>query len=141
MDQQLYKTTLQAVDELKQARLEQAQVERELNETEYTMQLAHAKVERALIAKMGGDEKRLGLNVDTRERTCLLALNADETYRQKREAVEALKARFAKIKIESTAQYYKLQVLLAVLRTQDIKIEVPLDEGKDLAPAFSGAEL
>jgi DnaJ-domain-containing protein 1 len=139
MNQQLYESALQAVEDLKQTCLEQARLVQEFTEAEYDLTVAQARVERAIIEKAGGDEKRLGLTAETRAKAYALALDADENYKEKRIAHIQIKARLEEAKIISRSKYGRLDVMLAALKAQDIKIEVPQEPGAGIAPAVSAA--
>ena len=139
MDQQLYESALQVVEDLKQARLEQMRIDQECAESEYCLNVAQARVERALITKAGGDEKRLGLTGEIRGKAYALALDADENYKAKRATHIQMKARAEESKIGVMAMYSRLQVMLTALRVQGIKIEMPQEPGAGTEPAVSAA--
>jgi predicted RNA methylase len=139
MDQQLYESALQTVEDLKQARLEQMRIDQECAESEYCLNVAQARVERALIAKAGGDEKRLGLTGEIRGKAYALALDADENYKAKRVVHIQMKARAEEAKIGVMAMYSRLQVMLAALKAQEIRIEMPQETAPGSALGVSAA--
>ena len=73
---------LEIVAKLGETRREVARLSKELRTARYEMAVARARVERALIKKVGG-ERNLAPTADDRQRIFTLALDADPDYRAK----------------------------------------------------------
>ncbi len=73
---------MQIVEKLGEKRREVARLSSELRVAKYELAVAKARVERALIKKVGG-ERNLAPTAEDRQRIFTLALDADPEYRAK----------------------------------------------------------
>ncbi len=115
MNDKLYEGAIVLSEQLKIARLEVLGRKLELRQAQYDLNVAKAKVERALIKKVG-NEKKLSSTAEGRERIFVLARDADETYRARLARYNEVYERLERAKIEAQLLQDKLNVILAVLR-------------------------
>ncbi len=104
------------LERLEEVRQEIARLSVGLTEAEYQLQVIKARVERALIKRVGG-EKALAPTAEDRQRIFALALEADEDYRRQREAVQTLRQRLEERKAEERTLRDRFTWTLTLLRT------------------------
>ena len=110
----MYEEAMTVAGKLKEARQEVVRLTGELKEAKYDLAVAKAKVERALIKKVGG-EKKLGLTAEDRERVYTLALDADETYRSEWKRHFELETRLDLARAKVSALQDQLNVILTAM--------------------------
>ena len=111
----LYNEAMAIAESLRETRLRAAQLAAELGRAEYDLRVVQARVERALIKRVGG-EKNLAPTADGRARIFVLALDADADYATGRKRVDELSLRLAQDKAEGQSQSDRLSVMLAAMR-------------------------
>lgn len=111
----LYAEAMEVTDRLKEARLQVVHLSAEFAQAAYDLAVSKARVERALVKKVG-DEKRLGPTTESRERVFTLARDADEGYLDQRKRHNEAKTRLDQAKAEVASLRERLEVLLTVMK-------------------------
>ncbi len=111
----VYDEAMQLADKLHDARLEIVRIAGELTQAQYELTISAAKIERALIKRVG-DEKKLAPTADARERIFILARDADEEYRAQHDRCNRLQLELDKTKAEAATLQDKLRIMTAAMR-------------------------
>lgn len=114
----LYARATEVVDRLRAARLEVVHLSDELAQVEYGLRLAQARVERGLIKKVGS-ERALAPTVEDRARIFVLALDADQDYRERLKRRDGLERRLEEAKVEVASLRDELNVMLAAMKARE----------------------
>ena len=114
----LYQEAIEVAERLKQARSQVIRLSSELAEAGYALTVAKARVERALIKKVG-DERKLAPSAESRERIFTLARDADDDYLARAKAHAEAKARLDEAELEVTALREKLDIMLTAMKADE----------------------
>jgi len=114
----LYGEAMALVETLGETRLRAARLASELAQTEYDLSLLRARIERYQIDR-AGDERRLGLTAEVRERVFALACEADSEYRAHRQRREASQLALSEARARVATLTDRLNVILAAMRSND----------------------
>ena len=114
----LYSDAIEVADRLKEARLNVVRISSDVVQAEYDVTLAQARVERGLVKKVG-DEKKLGLTTESRERVFTLARDADEQYLTQLRRYNEVKIRLEQAKVEVSALNDRLNIMLTAMKTNE----------------------
>lgn len=106
------------VEQLRRTRLEAARLSAALAQLKYDLCVSQARVERALVKRVGS-EKALAPTVEDRNRIFTLAVDADEEYRDILRRHNEVKLQLEETKVEATALQDRLDVLLAGMRAAE----------------------
>jgi len=112
----LHREANDIVDKLKTARLKVVRLSTELVEAEYALRVVQAKVERGLIKRVGG-EKSLAPTSEDRARIYILALDADQDYKDILKRRNQAEASMEEAKADLSYLRDRLNVILSTLRT------------------------
>ena len=114
----LYNEAVAIADSLREVRLRAVALAAELGRAEYDLRVVQARVERALIKRVG-NERSLAPTVEGRTRIFVLALDADADYVAGRKRADDLSERVQRDKVEAQALSDRLGVMLAAMRADD----------------------
>lgn len=104
----------QALTRLAEAKTKAAHAKYQLDVLEAQEPLERARAEQRAIEAVGGDEKALGSNAESRARALRLALVNDETYQAHLELIDQARKRL----LEAQAEYEEAKVEAEVARAR-----------------------